>query len=323
MEPAPELISLVERVLHNYELGDGGAVVDVISREPGAVVIGFDEGEWWEGYDTISALLRVQIQEAKSLEKLDLKFVHAIAWKEGSVGWVSAQVSGAGADIGISTRFTFVFHLEGAFWRVVQWHTSLPTPNEDVFGVTLTTSLDEILIMVQEDALEMTGAAADGSVTIMFTDIQGSTGLMESLGEQRWLELLAWHDGVVKQQTAVFAGHVVKSQGDGFMLSFPAPGPAAACAVSIQRVLGGGWNGVAMPVRIGLHCGNVKTEGGDFFGRTVVVAARVGGAASGGEILASQPVQEALGGAFAFDGVRSLTLKGLAGQFAVFPLMWR
>jgi adenylate cyclase len=323
VEPAPELVSLVERVLHNYELGDGVAVADAISREPGAVVIGFDEGEWWEGYETISALLRVQIQEAKSLEKMDVEVVNATGWKEGSVGWVSAHVSHAGSDAGLSTRFTFVFHQEGAFWRVVQWHTSIPTPNEDVFGVSLTTSLDEILVMVQADSSEMTAMAPDGSVTIVFTDIQGSTALMESLGEPRWLELLAWHDGVVQHQTAVFGGTVIKSQGDGFMLSFPAPGPAAACAVSIQRVIGAGWNGVTLPVRIGLHCGNVKIEGGDFFGRTVVVAARVGGAASGGEILASQPVQEALGGAFAFDGVRALTLKGLSGHFAVFPLAWR
>jgi adenylate cyclase len=323
VEPAPELIALVERVLRNYQLGDGGAVIDIVSREPGTVLIGFDEAEWWEGFDTIAALMRVQIHEAVELEQFDLQVVHASAWKEGTVGWVSARVSGAGAATGITTRFTFVFHEEGAFWRVVQWHTSLPTSNEEALGVTLTTSLDDILVMVQRDAADMAMAAPDGSVTIMFTDIQGSTSLMESLGESRWLEMLAWHDGVIKQQTAVFAGSVVKSQGDGFMLAFSAAGPAAACAVAIQRVLGAGWTGVALPVRIGLHSGNVKTEAGDFFGRTVVVAARVGGAASGGEILVSQAVQEALGGAFTFDGVRSLSLKGLVGQFAVFPLLWR
>jgi adenylate cyclase len=323
VEPAPELIALVERVLHNYQVGDGGAVIDVVSREPGTVLIGFDEAEWWEGFDTIAALMRVQIQEAHELVQFDLNIVHATAWKEGTVGWVSARVSGSGAATGITTRFTFVFHEEGAFWRVVQWHTSLPTSNEETLGVSLTTSLDDILVMVQRDTRDMASTAADGSVTIVFTDIQGSTTLMESLGEPRWLELLAWHDGVVKQQTSVFGGSVVKSQGDGFMLAFPASGPAAACAVAIQRSLAGGWTGVALPVRIGLHCGNVKTEGGDFFGRTVVVAARVGGAASGGEILVSQSVQEALGGAFIFDGVRSLSLKGLAGQFAVFPLVWR
>jgi len=323
VEPAPELIALVERILRNYQLGDGGAVIDVVSREPGTVLIGFDEAEWWEGFDTIAALMRVQIQEAHELVQFDHLVMHANAWKEGTVGWVSARVSGAGAAPGTGTRFTFVFHEEGAFWRVVQWHTSLPTSNEDALGVTLTTSLDEILVMVQGDATELAPTAPDGSVTIMFTDIQGSTSLMESLGEARWLELLAWHDGVVKQQTAVFGGSVVKSQGDGFMLAFPAAGAAAACAVAIQRALGAGWTGVSLPVRIGLHNGNVKTEAGDFFGRTVVVAARVGGAASGGEILVTQPVQECLGGAFTFDGVRSLTLKGLAGQFAVFPLVWR
>ncbi|MDE3065256.1 MAG: nuclear transport factor 2 family protein [Acidobacteriota bacterium] len=322
MEPAPELIDLVERALSNYVSGDANAVVDMISRQPGTVVIGFDANEWWEGFDAISALMRVQMQETQDLVKWDLAIERAVAWKEGTVGWVSLQVRNTDVDR-VWTRFTFVFHLEGAFWRVVQWHTSLPTPNEDALGVELTTSLDEILLLVKDSALEMTAAAADGSVTIMFTDIQGSTSMMESLGEPRWLELLGWHDAVVKQQAAVFGGTVVKSQGDGFMLAFSAAGPAAACAASIQRALSPGWNGVPVPVRIGLHGGNVTAEGGDFFGRTVVVAARVGGAAAGGEILVSQATQEALGAAFAFDAARALTLKGLAGQFAVFPLRWR
>jgi hypothetical protein len=124
------------------------------------------------------------------------------------------------------------------------------------------------------------------------------------------LELLDWHDGVVKQQTAVFGGSVVKGQGDGFMLAFPATGSAAACAAAIQRGLSAGWRGIRVPVRMGMHCGNAKAEGGDFFGRTVVIAARVASAAGGGEILVSQAVQEGLGGAFRLDEARSLTFEG-------------
>jgi class 3 adenylate cyclase len=71
-----------------------------------------------------------------------------------------------------------------------------------------------------------------------------------------------------------------------------------------------------------MNCGNAKAEGGDFFGRTVIVAARLANAADGGEILVSQAVQESLGGAFRLDEARSLTLKGLAGQHAAFPIIW-
>lgn len=76
-------------------------------------------------------------------------------------------------------------------------------------------------------------------------------------------------------------------------------------------------------MRIGLHFGNATAEGGDFFGRTVVVAARLANAALGGEILVSQAVQEGLGGAFLLEGARSLAMKGLAGNHSTFPLVWR
>ena len=136
---------------------------------------------------------------------------------------------------------------------------------------------------VQDERPPVSALGADGSVTIMFTDIEGSTDLMESLGEKRWLELLDWDDRVVRQQTILFGGTVVKGQGDGFMLAFPATGSAAACAVAIQRAVSAGWAGVPVAMRIGMHSGNAKTEAGDFFGRTVVVAARVASAAAGGE----------------------------------------
>lgn len=115
----------------------------------------------------------------------------------------------------------------------------------------------------------------------------------------------------------------MKGQGDGFMLAFPAAGSAAACASAIQRTLSDGWCGVPVPARMGLHTGNAKAEGGDFFGRTVVVAARVSGVASGGEILLSQVTQEELDGAFPLGGPRSIALKGLRGPYTVFDLIWR
>ena len=78
-----------------------------------------------------------------------------------------------------------------------------------------------------------------------------------------------------------------------------------------------------MPARIGLHTGNVKAEAGDFFGRTVVVAARISSIAEGGEILLSQAVQEELDGAFPLSAPRSTPLRGLAGVHTVFELVWK
>jgi adenylate cyclase len=325
MEEAPELVSLMERMLRNFDVHDGDAVVDAFSREPGSLAIGSDPDEWWEGYEALAALWRVQLQElAATGLKPQLDIERLAAWKEGTVGWIGCRVRSVveGRDPFLA-RTTVVLHEEGAFWRIVQWHTSLGISNEETLGVEMTTDVDGILSIVRDEPAPVGALAGDGSVTIMFTDIEGSTALMESLGEKAWLDLLEWHDGVVRQQTAVFGGSVVKGQGDGFMLAFPATGSAAACATSIQRALSAGWAGLRVPVRIGVHCGNAKAEGGDFFGRTVVVAARLASAAGGSEILVSQSVQESLGGAFHLEGPRSLSLKGLAGHHSAFAMSWQ
>ncbi len=322
MEPAPELATLVERVIGTMMSGDSAAVIDAVAHQPGALVIGFDEREWWEGFDTISAIFRVQTTEVASLGLAPRPRVeHLSAWREGTVGWVALRMVADSDPSQRGARLTLVLHEEGAYWRIVQWHTSLPVSNEDVLGVTMTTSLDDLLVAVQGD--DVPAASHDGSATIVFTDVEGSTALMESLGEGRWLELLEWHDDVVRRQTALFGGTVVKNQGDGYMLAFPASGMAAACAVALQRALAPGWSDVAVPVRIGMHSGNAKTEGGDFFGRTVVVAARVGAAAAAGEILVTQPVHDDIDASFTFSTARSEVLRGLAGEYEVFALDWR
>ena len=291
-----------------------------LSREPDGLVIGTAADEWWSGHDTIAAAARIQFQEMPTV-RVDLEEV--AAWKEGSVGWASARgtmVIEGMPSVGI--RSTVVFHEEGAFWRIVNWHLSMPVASEVALGVELTTVIDEMLALGQDESLPVASLAIDGSVAIMFTDIVGSTALMEGLGEAQWLDFLEWHNGAVRQQAALFGGTVVKGQGDGFMIAFPAVGSAAACAVAIQRSLSAGWQGSPVAVRIGLNSGNVKAEAGDFFGRTVVVAARLAGAAAGGEILTSQVVENGLNGAFPIGASRSISAKGIAGQLTVFPIVW-
>ncbi len=324
MEPAPELVAFAKRLFHSMSTFDSEAIAEAFSRETGVVAIGTAPEEWWVGLDEIAALFRVQLQEMASMGPLPLDVERLAAFKEGSVGWIESQMVAPIADLPpIPLRLTITLHEEGAFWRIVQYHASFPVSNEESIGMTVTTSLDDILVQVQGDATPSSALSEDGSVTIVFTDIEGSTALMETLGEASWLELLTWHEGVIRRQTALFGGTVVKGQGDGFMLAFPAIGAGVSCAMAIQRTLGPGWNGVQVSVRIGVHCGNAKAEEGDFFGRTVVVAARVAEAATGREILISRAVQEGLGGAFPLERARSLSLKGLSGEHAVFPLEWR
>ncbi len=320
MEPAPELVFLMERMYRSFDTFDTETFIDGISHQPGSMVIGTAPDEWWVGPDAIAAMIRVQFSE---MPPIHFEPEETVAWKEATVGWVIGRalmvVEGMPS---IMTRTTLVLREEGAHWRIVHWHLSMPVANEESLGVALTTAVEEILTLVQDERPPVTATAPDGTTTIMFTDIEGSTALMESLGESSWLELLEWHDTAVRQQTALFGGAVVKGQGDGFMLAFSAAGSAAACAAAIQRSLSAGWAGVPVAIRVGMHTGNAKIEGGDFFGRTVVIAARLSAAASGGEILASQVVQDNLAGAFPLGEARALVLKGLEGHTTVFPILW-
>jgi class 3 adenylate cyclase len=324
MEPAPELAEFARDVLKCYDEFDASTLISTFSHEPDAVAIGTDPDEWWQGFEAFSAVIRVQFQEFQTYVQRRFEIEEIVAEREGTVGWVSVRANFVlGDNPPNPVRFTIVVHREGTYWRVVQWHGSIPIANEEIFGVELTTDLDELLSIVQNDPPPLSAVASDGSVTIMFTDIVGSTALMESLGEEQWFRMLDWHDGIVKQQTVVFGGTIVKSQGDGFMLAFPAVGSAAACAMAIQRALGSGWAGVQIQVRMGIHSGNAKFESGDFFGRTVVVAARIASAAGSNEILVSQMAQGSLAGAFPLGEARSLTLKGLAGNQTAYHLLWQ
>jgi class 3 adenylate cyclase len=323
MEQAPELVAFIERWMPSWFV-DYDHFLDAFSRHTGTQFIGPDPNEWWEGFEKISVIGKAQFSEMATLGQVRVEANEIVAWKEGTVGWIAVSCRVSIGDMDPQeARVTVIVHEEGAYWKVVHIQLAFTVTNEEVVGLQLTTAVDELLLLVQDVSPPAAGMSADGSVTIMFTDLEGSTVLMESLGEERWLELLEWHDSIVKQQTAVFGGSVVKGQGDGFMLAFPAAGSAAACALAIQRSFSDGWSGVPVPARIGLHTGNAKAEGGDFFGRTVVVAARVSSMAGGHEILLSQATQENLNGAFPLSGPRTAALKGLSGMYTVFELIWR
>ena len=168
-------------------------------------------------------------------------------------------------------------------------------------------------------------AAPDGTVTILFTDIEGSTELTEELGDERWLELLHEHNALVRQEVQAHGGYEVKSQGDGFMIAFSSAREALRCATGIQQALDAyATNHREHPVRvrIGLHTGEVLRDDDDFFGRNVVLAARIGAEAGGGEILVSSVLKTLVEstGDWTFEDERELELKGLAGTHRVYAL---
>lgn len=327
MEPAPELIEFVDRWLNLYLSGKSDDVVDAFANDPGTSFFGTDGEEFYLGFDTVAGYLRVQIEDLLQSHSQDVVILdrdRSFAWKEGTVGWAVVinrfVVRGRGDHI---SRLTAIFHQDGAHWRIVHWHVSIGRSNEELLGRSLTTSVDDILRLVEDYQTPAEATASDGTVAVVFTDMVDSTTLMEQLGESRWIELFDWHSENVKQQTRMFGGSVVKSQGDGFMLAFPAVGSAAACAIGLQREINKGFEGIDFQVRIGIHSGNATEEGGDFFGRTVVVASRLSASANPGEILVSAESSIDLGSAFPLGSPRTLTLKGLTGNHRAAPLEWK
>ena len=190
------------------------------------------------------------------------------------------------------------------------------------------TSIEAVARSVEQTRPDMRGAAApDGTVTIMFSDIQDSTVLTERLGDHRWLELLGDHDRIVRRQLEAHDGFEVKSQGDGFMLAFASARSAINCAIAIQRELADYQERnpeQPLQVRIGLHTGEVIRDHDDFFGKNVILAARIAGKAKGDEILVSSLLREVVSSSheFEFDNEREVELKGLTGSYRIFDVRW-
>ncbi len=171
-----------------------------------------------------------------------------------------------------------------------------------------------------------TATARNGTVTILFTDIEGSTQLTELLGDDGWLTVLREHNEIVRGQVLQYSGFEVKSQGDGFMLAFPSAKDALRCAIGIQQALAGREsNGIGLRVRIGLHTGEPVRDADDFYGKAVILAARIAAEARGAEILASSLVRELTesSGEFTFEPPTEAELRGLSGIHQVSAVRWQ
>lgn len=189
------------------------------------------------------------------------------------------------------------------------------------------TPLERIVKWVEEEQPDLRRASApDGTVTLLFSDIENSTRLTERLGDERWLEILNAHNTIVRANVDEHRGYEVKSQGDGFMIAFPSARQAVLCAIDIQRALARrSANGeVPIRIRIGIHTGEAIHQDGDFYGRSVVCAARIADQAEGGDILLSALVKELVDGRgdIALHDAGEFELKGLTGRQRLFRVAW-
>jgi class 3 adenylate cyclase len=167
-------------------------------------------------------------------------------------------------------------------------------------------------------------AAADGHVTFCFSDIVNYTQITERLGDARTHEILGAHTRLLRAALDAHQGTEVKSQGDGFMLVFADPTDALQFAITFQRAIAShAWPDeiTRLQVRIGVHRGEAIRDRDDFFGRTVIVGARIAALAEGGEILVSDDTRK-VATTLEYGPEREVTLKGIAEPHTVYALAW-
>jgi len=151
--------------------------------------------------------------------------------------------------------------------------------------------------------------------TVLFTDIIDSTRSAATIGDQAWRRLLDNHDQLAKQAVEKHRGALVKTTGDGILATFDGPGRAVRCALA----LGTAAKQIGLPLRAGLHTGEIEMRGNDIGGIAVHVAARVMAQCQSSEVLVSRVVTDLVAGAgLKFSKRGSYELKGIPDRWDLF-----
>jgi pimeloyl-ACP methyl ester carboxylesterase len=154
--------------------------------------------------------------------------------------------------------------------------------------------------------------------TVLFTDIVDSTRSAAAIGDQRWRHLMDSHDQLALGIIGKHRGHLVKSTGDGILATFDGPGRAVHCALA----LGTASRQIGLPLRAGLHTGEIELRGKDIGGIAVNAAARVMAQSASNEVLVSRVVTDLVAGTgLKFSERGSFELKGLPGRWDLFAAM--
>ena len=195
-------------------------------------------------------------------------------------------------------------------------------PENEVFRK----AVEEFLAEDEKAASAPPATVSGAPLTILFTDMEGSTTLTQRLGDARAQELLRAHNELIREGLKAHGGHEIKHTGDGIMASFASASHALECAVAIQKAFAS--RNDAQPeepvrVRIGLNAGEPVAEDEDLFGAAVQLAARVCAHAQPGQILASNVVRElTMGKGFLFSDQGDVALRGFEDPARLYEVYW-
>lgn len=191
------------------------------------------------------------------------------------------------------------------------------------------TSIDAVADAVDHDQPNVAKlSGSEGTVSIVFSDIESSTQMATKLGDTKWFTVLKHHNDIVRDAVKKYGGNEIKSQGDGFMLTFPSARTAILAMSEVQREFAKRAEenpDAAIRVRMGVHTGEAIVDaGGDLFGKHIILAARIANLAQGGQILASSITKEIASarGDVHFGEGQEVTLKGIDGVHSVYEIEW-
>ena len=214
--------------------------------------------------------------------------------------------------------------IPGARLVPLEGSNHFPLPGEPELE-QLVRAVEEFVAEGQEEP-EVTAPGPSGLVTILFTDMEGSTTLTQRLGDATAQELLRTHNAIIRDALKAHGGTEIKHTGDGVMASFPTASAALECAVAIQQAFAARNESEAVTpirVRIGLNAGEPVAEAEDLFGTAVQLAARVCARAEPGQILAANVVRElAAGKGFLFADLGEIVLRGFEDPVRLFEVRW-
>jgi len=158
--------------------------------------------------------------------------------------------------------------------------------------------------------------------TMLFTDIEGHTAMMQRLGDTKGRDVLREHERITREALAAHGGTEVKTMGDGFMASFGSTQKAVECAIDLQKAFAS-ISGEPIRIRVGINAGEPIAEDDDLFGTSVILAARTAAKAQGGEILVTNVVRELVAGkGFQFTDRGETEMKGFEEPVRLYEVPW-
>jgi pimeloyl-ACP methyl ester carboxylesterase len=200
-------------------------------------------------------------------------------------------------------------HIPGAEFRLLPGNDHIPWYGDQ----------DRLVGEVEEFLTGRRTSAKAGRalVTILMTDIVGSTGLLNAMGDDRWRMVLEHLDANVGRHVADFGGQQIKHTGDGYLLAFTGPTSAIECAQALVHDA----KALGLQLRTGIHTGECERRGGDLSGMAVHLAARIMAESEPGAILVSRTVKDlAVGSGLSFRSVGSREMKGIPDSWEIYAL---